>query len=114
MGAIRVVQQSPAIARLIPDEYAIITNMVAKYYGIRKSTILGKPRHKQVIEARFALISILRERYDPSLEFLGHYIGKRDHTSIIHALRRQKDYCEVDKYYRARFEQCKMLIETIL
>lgn len=68
-----------------------IIQSVAIRTGIPAGDIVGASRNKVVVAARFlAVRAVANERPDMSLPMIGRVFGNRDHTTILHALRKTK------------------------
>ncbi len=62
-------------------------NRVAAYYMLNPEDILGHRKMKHLIDARWVFAKALRVKGRLSYPQIGHIIGGRDHTTIIHACR---------------------------
>ena len=77
------------------------TPYLPKAYG--KIVALGsKLRVREIIELRQMFCSIARN-IGFSLKSIGVYLGNRDHTTIIHALRSFGNLMETDPTYREKY-----------
>lgn len=66
-----------------------IIREVAKQHDVSVQDILGARRSKNIVLARHeAICAAARARPDMSLPALGRHFGGRDHTTILHALRK--------------------------
>jgi len=59
--------------------------------------ICSKTRKKEIIEPRYATIYFLKDILKPSLKTIGVFVGLRDHSTVIHALRTYENDCETDR-----------------
>lgn len=66
-----------------------VVNVVSQHYGISVDELLSKVRRRPIVYARHCAMYLMRENTTFSLEQIGHYFS-RDHTSVIHALRKIK------------------------
>ena len=62
-----------------------ILSIVAKNCCVNMEDILSRSRKRELIDARFMFIAVMRKEFGHSLKFIGEMCG-RDHTSIIHAV----------------------------
>lgn len=70
-----------------------IITRVAQAFGFTYADIVGDRRTHDVVRARFAAIAAVREaRPDMSLPRLGRAFGGRDHTTMLHAIRRMERF----------------------
>lgn len=61
------------------------------YMGVDYNHIIGPRRGVDITPIRFKLIHEMTEKFQMSLPAVGRHFGGRDHTTIIHALRRYKE-----------------------
>ena len=62
---------------------------IAERHEVSLADVLGPSRFQHVVRARFAAIRAVRQRYpEMSLPQLGRLFN-RDHTTILHALRKE-------------------------
>jgi chromosomal replication initiator protein len=62
-----------------------IISVCAKHFNIKTSDLCGKSRKKELVFARHITAYLLLTEINLPLEEVGHLIGGRDHTSIMHA-----------------------------
>ena len=61
-----------------------IIAVVARYYNLDKSVLIGRGRTKDVAFARQMAMYLAREETDASLPQIGEALGGRDHTTVMH------------------------------
>ena len=89
-----------AAHRLPPSVSRIILG-VAREFGVSTADLLGACRRREFIRPRFAAIQLIRETTGKSLPEIGA-VFHRDHTSILHALRKPLDADAVIRMDRVR------------
>jgi len=62
-----------------------IINTVAEYFDIEIEDIIGPCRKKNLAEPRQIIMYLMRVEMRASYPTIGHEIGGRDHTTVIHA-----------------------------
>jgi len=62
-----------------------IISVCAKHFNIKTSDLCGKSRKKELVKARHITAYLLLTQINLPLEEVGHLLGGRDHTSIMHA-----------------------------
>lgn len=67
---------------------ASIIARVAAYYDLPPATLRGQDRSHPLIEARHVAMYVARQVTSASLPQLGREFGGRDHTAILHAVRK--------------------------
>jgi chromosomal replication initiator protein len=61
---------------------------VADYYKIKVADILSKRRSRSVARPRQVAMALAKELTNHSLPEIGNAFGGRDHTTVIHAVRK--------------------------
>jgi chromosomal replication initiator protein len=65
-----------------------ITKQVASYFHVKAAELTGPSRRQGIVRARHVAIYLARQLTRCSYEDLGHYFGRRDHTTALHAVQR--------------------------
>jgi hypothetical protein len=68
-------------------EFEQVIQTVANKTGLAVREITGKGRHKALVRARWEVFAQLR-KLGYSLPYIGRVCGGRDHTTVLHGLRR--------------------------
>lgn len=70
-----------------------IIAVVAKYYGVPQKVLKSASRRQAAVFARAVAVYLARELTGASYERIGHALGGRDHTTIMHNYRKiQQDF----------------------
>ena len=64
----------------------VFIDSVAQYYSLKKRHLLGNSRARPVSFPRQVLMYLLRTELGLPLEEVGHLVGDRDHTTVMHAV----------------------------
>lgn len=75
---------SPNDKRVVTPD--LIISMVAEQYDITPADITGNKRNSKIVYPRQIAMYLCREMLDIPLTQIGTYLGKRDHTTIIHGI----------------------------
>lgn len=67
---------------------AEIQRHVGDYYKIPKPDMVGPGRCRQLAHPRMIAMTLCRDLTGASLQRIGARFGGRDHTTVLHALRR--------------------------
>jgi chromosomal replication initiator protein len=62
-----------------------IMRVVAEYYNLTVSELMGKDRHKEVMVPRQVCMYLIKNELGESYERIGTNFGGRNHTTVIHA-----------------------------
>ena len=84
----RSVLASALPARAAPVSVEDVVRAVCHHFNLRSSDLLGKDRHRSVAQARHVAIYLCRQRLKCSYPELGRHFGHRDHTSVMHAVKK--------------------------
>lgn len=80
--------------------------LAARLFGVTKAEIIGPGRQRHIAEARQAAAYALRTRYQSlSLVEIGRLLGRRDHTTIIWAIKAAQSRAARDPAYARRLTQ---------
>ncbi len=74
-----------------PNPQAIIQR-VARYFNTSPEALTGPSRAKPIAEARHIAMYLLREDAQLPLKAIGHLLGNRDHSTVIHGCRKASTY----------------------
>lgn len=83
--------------RLTIDE---IQRKVAEHYNIRLSDMLSPRRARTIARPRQIAMHLCKELTDKSLPEIGRKFGGRDHTTIMHGVKRIAQLCDEDAALR--------------
>jgi chromosomal replication initiator protein len=94
-----------------PNIQAIL-DAVSRYYDIKLTDLLGKRRHKSVALPRQVCMWLARRHTRHSLEEIGGYLGGRDHTTVMHAIRTVDSRQRADDRLRADVDRLQGLLQN--
>jgi len=83
-----------------------ILDVVAAVSGIGVATLRGRQRTRPVARARQAAYWMLAHHTSLSLPAIGARLGGRDHTSVLHGLRRADALRADDANFAATLDRC--------
>ena len=93
---------------MMPDEIIEhILEKVCQFYGIPKKVVVSKLRKREVVQARQQYCWIMKEGYNSNatLKRIGSFVGKLDHSTVIHACDTVNDLKDTDKGYRSELSK---------
>lgn len=73
-----------------------VKDEVAKYYHLPLTDLTGPKRVKEIANARQVAMYLIRELLGTSLPAIGNEFGKRDHTTVMYAVRQVTDKMKND------------------
>lgn len=86
-----------SIGQFEPIQIAVCTA-----FGVTLKELLSSRRHKSIVHARHIAMGLAHTLSNASLPDIAHAFCKRDHTTIIHALKKTKPL----------MDQCKMKVPS--
>ena len=81
-----------------------IQKSVAEYYNIRISDLLSKRRNRSITRPRQLAMAITRELTSHSLPEIGDSFGGRDHTTVMHACKKTKEFKDSNNRIKEDYE----------
>lgn len=103
----RIVSHANAVREVTAKD---INKQTAKYFNVTVRELTGNSRKKTVVRARAAAVYLIRTNIECSFQIIGQGLGGRDHTTVMHAFQRAKEWLAVD----AGFSRAIMEIELAL
>ncbi|OHA00695.1 MAG: hypothetical protein A3C11_01600 [Candidatus Sungbacteria bacterium RIFCSPHIGHO2_02_FULL_49_12] len=65
-----------------------VLRCVAEFYDLNEKELIDRSRRKEVVRPRQIAMYLLREDLKSSFPFIGEKLGKKDHTTVIHACKK--------------------------
>ena len=81
-----------------------ILNFISKHYGISKSEILSTSKKSHLVNARQIIIYMTHLFTKLSYSEIGRRIGKRNHTTVLHSLKKIKSKMQLDSNFKLEIE----------
>ncbi len=100
----------PAIKNIDVND---IQKEVAKYYALTVSDLSSKSRKQHTVLARQMAIYICHELSALSLNKIGKQFGNRDHSTVIHAIKKIKDKLLESKEIKDDYELIKLKLANL-
>src|SRR4051812_18550957 len=89
-----------------------IKNIVSEHLNVPLPIMEGAIKTREVSFARMFAMAFIREYTDHSLNKIGSFFGKRDHTTVIHAEKTISDlrstYKPIEAQYQAIFKKIEL------
>lgn len=87
-----------------------ILRIVAKHYGVSRSDLLSARRTANVVRPRQIAMYLAKTLTLRSLPEIGRRFGGRDHTTVLHAVRKIDAHVAIDKVLAEEVEVLKRLL----
>jgi chromosomal replication initiator protein len=78
-----------------------VVEAVARHYEVQEKDLKGRQRTRDIVVPRQVAMYLLREETDISLEEIGRAIGGRDHTTVMHGIKKIEAMVDNDVQLRA-------------
>lgn len=97
-----------------PISVADVQRIVSCYFDLPLAEMKSARRNREVARPRQIAMYLCKAFTPASLPSIGRRFGGRDHTTVIHALRRIRELIAVDKEVSADVRACRRAIEKLL
>jgi hypothetical protein len=88
-----------------PTGIRLIVHITARYFQVSTKEVLGRSRFSRLVKPRHVAIYLAKKVTGRSLPDIARYMDNRDHTSILHAVRRiESKLAENDPHITAAVE----------
>ena len=84
-----------------------ILKVISRHYGISRGDILSQRRHRSVVWPRQIGMYLAKQLTSRSLPEIGRRFGNRDHTTVLHAIRKIDDKIAGDSRLKDEIEELK-------
>lgn len=91
-----------------------VTSETCRYFSLRVADLRGQSRRRLIASARGIAIYLVRELTNCSLKQIGHYFGRRDHTTVLHSYLKTKSAVKSDANTRSAVAAIRQRLETWL
>ena len=85
--------------------------VVARHYNVSKADLLSSRRTRTIVRPRQIAMYLAKTLTPRSLPEIGRRFGGRDHTTVLHAVRKIEGLIEGDKTLADEIEMLKQLID---
>ncbi|WP_186646297.1 chromosomal replication initiator protein DnaA [Fluviispira vulneris] len=95
-------------------DIAAIQKVVANHFQIKMSDLMGQSRQQKFVVARHIAMFLAKEMIGLQIVAIASAFGKKDHTTVLHAMSKVKESLEKDDEFRGNFVQIKRKIDQIM
>lgn len=97
---------SPASPACLPQADTIVAT-VSSYFNVAPEALAGQSRLKPIAEARHIAMYLLRQDAQLQLKEIGRLLGRRDHSTVIHACRKVSTALSSDPHLRLQLTEIR-------
>lgn len=87
-----------------------ILRIISRHYGVSKGDLLSQRRHRSVVWPRQIGMYLAKQLTARSLPEIGRRFGNRDHTTVLHAIRKIEGEINDNPRLRDELEELKKLL----
>jgi chromosomal replication initiator protein len=87
-----------------------IQKIVSRHYGVSKGDLLSQRRHRSVVWPRQIGMYLSKQLTSRSLPEIGRRFGNRDHTTVLHAIRKIEGEISGSARLRDEIDELKKLL----
>ena len=87
-----------------------ILRVISKHFGVSKNDILSQRRHRSIVWPRQIGMFLAKSMTARSLPEIGRRFGGRDHTTVLHAIRKIDGEMKGNSRLRAEIEDLKKML----
>jgi chromosomal replication initiator protein len=102
--ALKDIVRAPAARKITPKA---IRDAVASDYDVPSDTLKAKTRISRVVRARQVAMYLCRGLTDLSLVAIGKHFGGRDHSTVLHSIRKITDLTADDPVFKGRVDRIR-------
>lgn len=87
-----------------------ILRIVSRHFGISKGDLLSERRHRSVVRPRQIGMYLAKQLTSRSLPEIGRRFGNRDHTTVLHAVRKIESELAANARLRSEIEELRKIL----
>jgi chromosomal replication initiator protein len=91
-----------------------IQKVVSNHFQIKMSDLMGQSRQQKFVIARHIAMYLSKEIIGLQIVAIANAFGKKDHTTVLHAMSKVKELLEKDDEFRGNFIQIKRKIDQLM
>lgn len=103
----KVLQQSQGARQEEKVDFEKITNQVCKFYSYKLADLRSESRVKDIALVRQVAMYLMKQMTNKSLNEIGTYLGRKNHSTVIHAFDRVHDAIQSNNDLRMTIERIK-------
>lgn len=83
---------------------SLIIDVVAEHFNISKEDITSKKRNSEYVIPRQIIMYLCRQMTEATFQMIAAYLGKKDHTTVIHGVEKIEEKLRTDEDLRNKIE----------
>jgi chromosomal replication initiator protein len=90
-----------------PIEPRLVLGLVARYFRLKLADLVGPSRRQSLVKARGIAICLLRDLCGLKWQTIAEIIGRKDHSTVLHAYAKTLESLEQDQLLAEAFRQVR-------
>ncbi|MDE6619041.1 MAG: chromosomal replication initiator protein DnaA [Lachnospiraceae bacterium] len=86
---------------------SLIIDVVAEHFNISKEDITSKKRNSEYVIPRQIIMYLCRSMTESTFQMIASYLGKKDHTTVIHGVEKIEEKIRTDEDLRNKIDTIK-------
>ncbi|MDE6220847.1 MAG: chromosomal replication initiator protein DnaA [Lachnospiraceae bacterium] len=86
---------------------SLIIDVVAEHFNISKEDITSKKRNSEYVIPRQIIMYLCRSMTESTFQMIAAYLGKKDHTTVIHGVEKIEEKIRTDEDLKNKIEMIK-------
>ena len=91
----------------------LILNMVAEHFNVKAEDITSKKRNAEFVQPRQVFMYLCRDLTDTSLNNIAKFLGKKDHTTVIHGINKIEEEMRINDDLRSKIDIMKKKLNPV-
>lgn len=113
IGSLLNTEQPAQVKKRLRVKPQDIIKTVAAHYHVKQIELKGKGRQKHLVQARHSCMLLLKNMLQLPLVEIGHWLGGRDHSTVIHGISKMETLLTKDSQVASDFRQLTASIEQL-
>ena len=109
-----VFQGNPAGKAIAPASPERLARAVCAQYGIGLDMVTSSSRKRNVVEARQVAMYLIKQHTSESLVSIGKFFGNRNHSTVLHSIRKIDKMAEADVVFRGSLQRLSTVIDGVI
>lgn len=90
---------------------SIVLEKVSSYYNVSMDDILSKKRNQEIVTPRHVVMYLCNEVTDSNIVSIGKFLGNRDHSTVLHGIKKIENDLNSDEILLNSIENIKKLLD---
>ncbi len=87
-----------------------VLKIIARHYSISINELKSRKRHKDIAIVRQVVFYFMKKLTFCSLQTIGQFVGKRDHSTVLHAITKVERFIEKDRDFAKKLNNIEQKI----